>query len=485
MKPEKDNIKNIFSSKLQNFEPELPPLMWEKIDAGLSAQKTPIKAPARKISIYRYSAAIGSVAALIAIAFLLFSPKDYQKDNFAVKENKTIEKADFSKSEPDTAENSNKKEESVPDNNYESQKSFSQSTHEFIASLNNKTYKAEGNSEKYTEQSIYTDIENDIDKSSGNSGKEENIEVVPEILNERQDDKQLIAETKGNAVKDPPLGTEEQFEKQLGDKITDLEAYARQNQELLADNYIPQNKKKAHSDESSSNGFNIGAGGGGAFSKGRAEQMQLRKVNYALMDKAEPDQGNDPVANDMVSSNNVTLFQKEKMNMKHNQPITFGITISKNITDKLSLETGITYTYLSSKFKSDDGSDLEARDSQVFHYFGIPLTANYRIFEWNKLQLYVSAGGAIQKDFYGRMKTYQNAPALNEGKDSEKKNISQKNPQLSVNTSLGLSYPIYNKLSLYTNVGGAYYFDAKNDYETIYSDRKWHLNLNAGIRFAF
>jgi len=480
MKPEKDNIKNVFGSKLQNFEPELPPLMWEKIDAGLSAQQQPVKAPARRISIYKYSAAVASIAALIAITLLIFLPKnEIQPGGLAINEVPETETTEGSKQKDDSV-NQTEQIEEPQTTKKEHNQSLVQSTHEFIASLNDQRY-ASSHKNGEANQNITSrgiGIEDERPFVFDENSEEINQGQKSLPLTEDSAGKTFIAENKEPTDNNntPTQQTDEQFEKELGEKITDLEAYARKGEYLLADNYIPQDKKKNKGEKAASKGFQIGAGGGGAFSKSRAEQMQLRKVNYALADALE---------SDASSNNDVALYQRQQMKMKHNQPISFGVTVSKNISNRVSLETGITYTYLSSKYESDGSSDLDANDSQHFHYLGIPLAINYRVFEWNKLQVYLTGGGQIQKDFYGRMKTSQNAPALSNAQDYEKKNISQKHPQFSVNTSVGLSYPLYNKLAVYTNVGGAYYFDAKNEYETIYSDRKWHLSLNMGIKFEF
>ena len=66
-----------------------------------------------------------------------------------------------------------------------------------------------------------------------------------------------------------------------------------------------------------------------------------------------------------------------------------------------------------------------------------------------------------------------------------KKTIKQSNPQFSVRTKLGIAYPLYKKLYLYGTVGGAYYFDAGNEYRTIYSDKKTQLDLNLGVKYDF
>ncbi len=173
--------------------------------------------------------------------------------------------------------------------------------------------------------------------------------------------------------------------------------------------------------------------------------------------------------------------------LEHDQPVSFGFTVSKTLIDRLSVETGLVYTYLFSKVKNTS-VDFRNQETQHFHYLGIPLNLNYNIVNIGKLGLFTSLGGLIEKDVYGK-RQYQ-AQVTNEsgssvGEEWAVKKISQNNPQLSVNAGVGAFYPIYGGFNLYGKIGGSYYFNAKNDYKTIYSDKKIVLDLNAGIRFDF
>ena len=175
--------------------------------------------------------------------------------------------------------------------------------------------------------------------------------------------------------------------------------------------------------------------------------------------------------------------------MDHAQPVSVGITVSKNILDtRLSVETGLIYTYLHSKAKNSS-INYSSKETQDFHYLGIPLNFNYNFASIGHLDLFSSIGAMIEKDIYGEYRIsgqsdHKNLEGTSEGALVEK--IKQENFQYSVSAGFGASYPIYDKLHLYAKFGGSYYFDAKNhQYKTIYSDRKIMLDLNAGIRFDF
>ena len=195
------------------------------------------------------------------------------------------------------------------------------------------------------------------------------------------------------------------------------------------------------------------------------------------------------------SFNEALAKENKEFKLQHNLPISFGLKVSKSITPNLSLETGIVYTYLSSKITSN--STFNIRENQYFHYLGVPLTLNYKFYELGKAKFYLSAGGMVQKDIKGQYESkiaYTESTLIVMGLPRDlyysepyymKESIKQANPQFSANVGIRGAYPIYKKLYLYGTIGGAYYFDAGNKYSTIYSDRKIQLDSNLGVKFDF
>ena len=186
----------------------------------------------------------------------------------------------------------------------------------------------------------------------------------------------------------------------------------------------------------------------------------------------------------MLAPSGASEHQSE---MEHDQPVSFGITFSKQLTESLSLESGLSYVYLSSRLRNSS-ANFRVQETQKIHYLGIPVNLNYTIFSFNRFNLYASTGGMLEKDIYGEYRKLgegENAAFDSSAEETEIKKIFQRNPQLSVNAGVGLSYPLVNNLRLYGKIGGAYYFDAGNQYKTIYSDRKIVMDLNLGLRYEF
>lgn len=172
--------------------------------------------------------------------------------------------------------------------------------------------------------------------------------------------------------------------------------------------------------------------------------------------------------------------------MEHSQPVSFGLMVSKPILNNLSIETGLVYTYLFSKARNINIAS-EIRETQQFHYLGIPLNVNYTLFSLKNLDLYLSVGAMAEKAVAGRRQYLAEASTGMNGSTEERitDKLKQDNLQYSVNAGVGLSYPVHDNLNIYGKVGGSYYFDAHNPHPTIYSDKKIMLDLNVGLRYEF
>ncbi len=158
---------------------------------------------------------------------------------------------------------------------------------------------------------------------------------------------------------------------------------------------------------------------------------------------------------------------------KHSLPLSLGISVRKNINDRFAIETGLTYTYLSSRF----GSGNAAEAKQELHYLGIPLNAVVYLWSSSNWNIYISAGGMGEK---GLRRNYTYTGINSEASISEGIN----HMQWSLNASVGISYRVYKDWGIYFEPKYSYFFD--NDQPaSIRTDNKNCFGFNGGIRFEF
>lgn len=167
--------------------------------------------------------------------------------------------------------------------------------------------------------------------------------------------------------------------------------------------------------------------------------------------------------------------------VKNWQPIQVGVSVAYSFTDRLSIESGLTYSCLVSDLSSGTPSgNYDIR--QTLHYIGLPLALRYDFLKIKGFSLYASAGGQMEKCVAGKTRT----DYFVEGKkvSSENGRIMVEPLQWSVNAYVGAQYSFNRLVGLYIEPGAAYYFRNSSPVNCIYSERPFNFSFRAGLRFS-
>jgi len=170
-----------------------------------------------------------------------------------------------------------------------------------------------------------------------------------------------------------------------------------------------------------------------------------------------------------------------KTEYKHRLPVRVGINVAYRLTDRLSVESGVSYTRLSSDMK-DGTKDNYSSGSQKLDYIGVPLNVKYRAFGYRRLSVYASAGLLTEKCVSG--KTTHEYVINGEKKKHEAEDVAAKPWQLSVNAALGAQFDVLRNVGVYVEPGVSYYFDDRSTLSTIYKEKPLNFNLNLGVRYT-
>ena len=141
----------------------------------------------------------------------------------------------------------------------------------------------------------------------------------------------------------------------------------------------------------------------------------------------------------------------------HRQPVRFGLSLRYQLTDRWSVESGLSYTRLSSDITTiiDDKTTVT---EQRLNYIGLPLNISYELWRSRYFGLYVSGGSTIEKQL-------------------------EASPwQFSLNGAAGAEYKLTDFFSLYAEPGIGYYFKDGSSTPTIYKDHPLNFNLSFGLR---
>lgn len=169
----------------------------------------------------------------------------------------------------------------------------------------------------------------------------------------------------------------------------------------------------------------------------------------------------------------------------HKIPVKVGLTARYNITGRLGVETGLTYSILSSSVKignSETGKNWST-GSQTLHYLGIPLNISLNILNSRYVNIYVTGGGMMEKSISGSIKTDEYV----DGKFDRTltTNISPKGLQWSVNAAAGIQANILPQLGFFVEPGVSHHFKNGSRVRSIYTDKPTDFSLGFGLRYSF
>lgn len=209
-------------------------------------------------------------------------------------------------------------------------------------------------------------------------------------------------------------------------------------------------------------------------------------VGIGTLSEPVPSWGNTEVlvcglysAEDARSENHIVDPQAR---MKHRQPVRFGFSVTYALNDRLSLESGLSYTYLSSRLFSS-GEDYSFRVRQSLQYVGLPLSLHTGLWQNERFHVYLSAGGMMEKCVAGKLESDYVWKGVVKSSTHEK--LVETPLQFSVHAAAGVQVNLSSRIGLYAEPGVGYYFKNGSSVSNIYKEKPLNFNLEFGLRFSF
>ena len=165
-----------------------------------------------------------------------------------------------------------------------------------------------------------------------------------------------------------------------------------------------------------------------------------------------------------------------KREAHHSVPVTFGISLSRSLSPRTSIETGLNLTYMRSNvsFGFDNHSCMDALVKS--YYLGIPVKLNFKIATYEQISIYGSGGMAVDIPLSSTTRTlykasFFSAPAMNP------------RTQFSLSVGLGLDYRLTRSVSIYAEPSLRYYPANGSSLPTIRSEHPFEFTIPIGLRF--
>lgn len=167
----------------------------------------------------------------------------------------------------------------------------------------------------------------------------------------------------------------------------------------------------------------------------------------------------------------------------HKQPVKTGISFMYSITDRISVGSGLTYSYLASDVTENVGASTYS-GSQKLHYLGIPVNIRFRAASLSHFDFYAIAGAAAEKCISSKFRSGLNDIASGTPGNHNDSHL-PKPFQFSVNVAAGIQYNISEHFGIYAEPRVGYYFDDGSTLQTYYKDKPFNFNFDFGLRVTF
>ena len=230
----------------------------------------------------------------------------------------------------------------------------------------------------------------------------------------------------------------------------------------------------------------ISAGASGFMTQSRMENTYSPVSTFNTLNSKAPSGdgiGQAVPASDRPSGEPVPIQSYAlKTDAKHYRPVTFSVLAKWQFTETLGLESGLSWTMLSSRFTTSSATSQIA-DQQTLQYIGIPLNMTFSFLDTRLFTIYAAMGGMVEKCVDGRVKhsEYVSDKQLLSYVDK----VSVTPLQWSVSGGAGIQANFSDNLAFFAEPGLSYHFRNESQVGTIYREHPLDFRFSFGFRVTF
>ena len=230
----------------------------------------------------------------------------------------------------------------------------------------------------------------------------------------------------------------------------------------------------------------ISAGASGFMTQSRMENTYSPVSTFNTLNSKAPSGdgiGQAVPASDRPSGEPVPIQSYAlKTDAKHYRPVTFSVLAKWQFTETLGLESGLSWTMLSSRFTTSSATSQIA-DQQTLQYIGIPLSMTFSFLDTRLFTIYATMGGMVEKCVDGRVKhsEYVSDKLLLSYVDK----VSVTPLQWSVSGGAGIQANFSDYVAFFAEPGLSYHFRNDSQVGTIYREHPLDFRFSFGFRVTF
>lgn len=165
----------------------------------------------------------------------------------------------------------------------------------------------------------------------------------------------------------------------------------------------------------------------------------------------------------------------EKKTKSFSIPVSVGITSKIRLSDKFDIGVGVNYTVMTRKLAGEFNRTYYTDIRNIQQYIGIPVNIYYNLIGNDRLNVYLQAGGTVER---GISDSYKMVGADNSIITHKEK---VKGVQLSASAGIGIEYWITDLIGVYFDPTIRYYFDNRQT-RSIRTEQPLQTGFETGLR---
>lgn len=163
----------------------------------------------------------------------------------------------------------------------------------------------------------------------------------------------------------------------------------------------------------------------------------------------------------------------------HELPFNIQLTLSRQLTSRLSIETGLSYTQMKS-VTITGSTTAHIQEQQRLRYIGIPLRFGWKWYNKSHFSLYTSAGAMLEFPIRSTLNVNH---ITNDITTFSKESTLDAPIQWSISLGLGVQYDLTPHLGIYMEPSLQYYFDDGSNLKSYRTEHPLSITLPLGLRF--
>ena len=219
-------------------------------------------------------------------------------------------------------------------------------------------------------------------------------------------------------------------------------------------------------------------------SKGASKRPTSLTVGSNILSNGDPSRRRSGMMRSVAKGPTKTGISDPNTSSIFGIPISVGIGVDIPFSRRISLGTGVEYTYLSRSFTGTYTEIVEGEVEKSVtgdidnyqHYIGIPFNLYYHVIDSKNIRFYGYGGLTLEKNISNHYRVHYSPSDINWLDPA-------KGLQFSVGAGIGVEFLFSNSFGIYIDPGIRYYFDCGQP-RSIRTQQPLMMNFEVGLRFG-